>query len=63
MKVSNMVRVDFKIGPYKDSIKVDVVPMMVCHLLLGWPWLFDRNVLYNGRTNTYHLEFNVRKIN
>ncbi|KAK1649082.1 hypothetical protein QYE76_066887 [Lolium multiflorum] len=28
MKVSHMVRVDFEIGPYKDSIDFDVVPMM-----------------------------------
>ncbi|KAK1565991.1 hypothetical protein QYE76_007788, partial [Lolium multiflorum] len=27
MKVNHMVRVDFKIGPYKDSIDFDVVPM------------------------------------
>jgi hypothetical protein len=63
MKVSHMVRVNFEIGPYKDSIEFDVVPMMVCHLLLGCPWQFDRNVLHNGRTNTYHLEFKGRKIN
>jgi hypothetical protein len=63
MKVSHMVRVDFEIGPYKDSIEFDVVPMMVCHLLLGRPLQFDRNVLHNGRTNTYHLEFKGRKIN
>jgi hypothetical protein len=63
MKVSHIVRFDFKIGPYKDSIEFDVVPMTVCHLLLGHPWQFDRNVLHNGRTNTYHLEFKGRKIN
>ncbi|KAK1613155.1 hypothetical protein QYE76_036828 [Lolium multiflorum] len=27
MKVNHMVRVDFEIGPYKDSIDFDVVPM------------------------------------
>jgi hypothetical protein len=63
MKVSHMVQVDFEIGPYKDSIEFDVVPMMVCHLLLGRPWQFDRNVLHNGRANTYHLEFKGRKTN
>jgi hypothetical protein len=63
MKVSHMVRVDFEIGPYKDSIDFDVVPMKVCHLLLGRPWQFYCNVLHNGRTNTYHLEFKGRKIN
>jgi hypothetical protein len=63
MKVSHMVRVDFEIGPYKDSIEFDVVPMTVCHILLGHPWQSYRNVLHNGRTNTYQLEFMGRKIN
>ncbi|KAK1607904.1 hypothetical protein QYE76_031577 [Lolium multiflorum] len=63
MKVSHMVRVDFEIGPYKDSIDFDVVPMMVCHLLLGRPWLYDHSVQHNGRANTYHLDFKGKKIN
>ncbi|KAK1695755.1 hypothetical protein QYE76_012452 [Lolium multiflorum] len=63
MKVSHMVRVDFEIGPYKDSIDFDVVPMTVCHLLLGRPWLYDRSVQHNGRANTYHLEFKGKKNN
>ena len=41
MKVSYMVRVEFQIGPYKDTVECDVVPMSVCHLLLGRPWQFD----------------------
>ncbi|KAK1604957.1 hypothetical protein QYE76_028630 [Lolium multiflorum] len=63
MKVNHMVRVEFAIGPYKDCIDFDVVPMMVCHLLLGRPWLYDRSVQHNGRANTYHLEFKGKKIN
>ena len=62
MKVNHMVRVNFQIGPYKDSIDFDVVPMTVCHLLLGRPWLYDRHVQHNGRANTYHLEFKVRRL-
>jgi hypothetical protein len=61
MKVSHVVRVDFEIGPYKDSIEYDVVPVMVCHLLLGRPWQFDRNVLHNGRTNTHHWSSRAEK--
>jgi hypothetical protein len=63
MKVNHMVLLNFEIGPYKDSIDFDVVPMTVCHLLLGRPWLYDRHVQYNGRANTYHLEFKGMKIN
>ncbi|KAK1645885.1 hypothetical protein QYE76_063690 [Lolium multiflorum] len=63
MKVNHMVRVEFEIGPYKDCIDFDVVPMTVCHLLLGRPWLYDRSVQHNGRANTYHLEYKGKKIN
>jgi hypothetical protein len=63
MKVNHMVRVNFEIGQYKDSIDFDVVPMMVCHLFLGRPWLFDRHVAHNGRANICHLEFKGKKIN
>ena len=52
MKVSHMVRVNFEIGPYMDSIEFDVVPMTVCHLLLGRPWLYDCSMQHNGRANT-----------
>src|SRR4051812_22227956 len=45
------------------SIEFDVVPMTVCHLLLGRPWLYDRSVQHNGRANTYHLEFKGKMIN
>ena len=28
----------------------------VCHLLLGRPWQYDKNVVHDGRMNTYTLE-------
>jgi hypothetical protein len=31
-----------------------------CHLLLGRPWQYDRNVIHDGRNNTYTLEKNGR---
>jgi hypothetical protein len=34
--------------------------MDVCHLLLGRPWKYDRNVVHDGRKNTYTLEKNGR---
>jgi hypothetical protein len=44
--------VEFKIVGYKDEILCDVIPMDVCHLLLGRPWKYDRNVIHDGRMNT-----------
>jgi hypothetical protein len=43
-------------GEYRDEILCDVIPMDVCHVLLGRPWQFDRNVVHDGRMNTYTLE-------
>jgi hypothetical protein len=34
--------------------------MDVCHLLLGRPWQYDRNVIHDGRMKTYTLEKNGR---
>jgi hypothetical protein len=34
--------------------------MDVCHLLLGRPWKYDRNVIHDGRMKTYTLEKNER---
>jgi hypothetical protein len=54
--VTKQCLVEFKIGGYNDKILCDVIPMDVCHLLLGIPWQYDRNVIRDGRMNTYTLE-------
>ena len=48
-----MVQVSFKIREYEDTLECDIIPMSVCHLLLGRPWQFDRGVIHNGQTNHY----------
>ena len=58
--VSQKCRVEFEIGGYRDEILCDVIPMHVCHILLGRPWQFDRKVIHDGRKNTYTLEKNGR---
>jgi hypothetical protein len=60
VNVTKQCLVEFKIGGYKDEILCDVIPMDVCHLLLGRPWKYDRNVIHDGRMNTYTLEKNGR---
>jgi hypothetical protein len=54
--VTKQYLVEFKIGGYSDKILCDVIHMDVCHLLLGSPWQYDRNVIHYGRMNTYTLE-------
>jgi hypothetical protein len=39
--VTKQCLVEFKIGGYRDEILCDVIPMDVCHLLLGRPWKYD----------------------
>ena len=58
--ITKQCLVEIKIGGYKDEITCDVIPMDVCHILLGIPWQYDRNVIHDGRKNTYTLEKNGR---
>ena len=37
VKIKHFVSVSFNIGHYKDTIECDMVPMTVCHMLLGRP--------------------------
>jgi hypothetical protein len=55
VSVTKQCLVDFKIGGYNDKVLCDFIPMDVCHLLLGRPWQYDRNVVHDGRMNTYTL--------
>jgi hypothetical protein len=58
--VTKQCLVKFKIGGYRYEIMCDVIPMDVCHILLGRPWQFDMNVIHDGRKNTYTIENNGR---
>jgi hypothetical protein len=58
VSVTKQCLVEFKIGGYNDKVLCDVISMDVCHLLLGRTWQYDRNVVHDGRMNTYILEKN-----
>ena len=58
VKIQHMVQVSFKIGAYEDTVDCDVVPMIVCHLLLGRPWQFAKGAMHDGRTNYYSFKNN-----
>jgi hypothetical protein len=58
--ITKQCLVEFKIGGYRDEILCDVIPMDVCHVLLGIPWKYDMNAIHDGRRNTYTLEKNGR---
>eukprot|EP00253_Pinus_taeda_P021377 PITA_21377 len=50
--VTKQCKVDFQIGTYQDVILCNIMPMDVCHILLGRPWQFDRNAIHDGKRNT-----------
>jgi hypothetical protein len=58
--VTKKCLVEFKIGGYRDQVLCDVIPMDVCHLLLGRLWQYDINFIHDGIKNTYTLEKNGR---
>ncbi|XP_074265675.1 uncharacterized protein LOC141588119 [Silene latifolia] len=62
VKVTKQVRVGLSMGSYTDSILCDVSPMDACHVLLGRPWMFDRDVVHRGRSNEYELRDKGKKI-
>ena len=54
--VNEQCQVEFQIGTYKDRVLCDMMPMDVYHVLLGRPWQFDREVVYDGRANIITFE-------
>ena len=63
IKVSHHALVPLSINTtYKDDIYCDVVPMDAYHILLGWPWQFDHNVVHDGKLNTHSLYYENRNI-
>ncbi|XP_049372688.1 uncharacterized protein LOC125837645 [Solanum verrucosum] len=53
IKVLKQASIRFSVGKYNEELVSDVVPMLACHLLLGRPWQFDRDVVHQGRSNKY----------
>eukprot|EP00253_Pinus_taeda_P030039 PITA_30039 len=51
--VDEQCEVEFQIGRHKDKIICHVIPIDVCHILLGRPWQFDRSAVHDGKTNCY----------
>ena len=58
---SNGAWLNFFGKKYMDEAWCDVIPMTVCHMLLGHLWLYDQKVLYDGYANTYSFTFKGKK--
>ena len=61
VKVTKQVKVALTMGSYEDEVLCDVIPMDACHILLGRPWQFDRDVVHRGRANEHELRHNGKK--
>ena len=53
VQVTKQALISFSVGNLRDEVLCDVLPMDACHLLLGRPWQFDKDVIHNGRSNPY----------
>ncbi|XP_039017076.1 uncharacterized protein LOC120147896 [Hibiscus syriacus] len=62
VKVTKQVTIPFSIGKYQDEALCYVVPMNACHILLGRPWQYDKQVVHDGFTNRYSFFHNERKV-
>jgi hypothetical protein len=49
LRVSQECRLPYDIKPFKDEVLYDISPLEVCDVLLGQPYLWNHNVLYESR--------------
>lgn len=63
IKVAEVCKVPLSIGKnYFSEVACDVVDMDASHILLGQPWKFDVDMVYNGRENSFMFEWEGQKI-
>ncbi|PKA52003.1 hypothetical protein AXF42_Ash008232 [Apostasia shenzhenica] len=60
--VTQRCLVPIQLGTYSEKNWCDVLPMNIAHVLLGRPWLYDRDVIHYGRSNTYVFTFKGKKV-
>ena len=62
VRVTRQVVVPFEIGTYSEKVRCDIFPMGICDMLLGRPWQYDREVLHDGKLNTYTVRMPGREV-
>ena len=62
IKVTEIAHIEFSIGFYKGSLDFDIVPLQVCQLLLGKPWITENDIVHNTIANKYSFKYHGRKI-
>ena len=62
-KVAELCKVSLSIGTvYAEEITCDVIDMDTCHILLGRPWQYDRDITYRGKANTCSFIWHGREV-
>ncbi|XP_022876875.1 uncharacterized protein LOC111395090 [Olea europaea var. sylvestris] len=62
LPVTHRCLVFLTFGPYSEDLYCDILPMVVAHVLLGRPWLYDHDVKHFERDNTYEFVHNGKPI-
>ena len=60
--VKEQVTVPLTIGRYEEEVVCNVLPMDICHILLGRPWQFDKRSVHDGFTNRHSFDHEGKKI-
>jgi hypothetical protein len=56
LQVTKQCKVIFAItSKFFDEVELDVVPLDICDIVLGSPYLFDRKAIFYYEDNKYHL--------
>jgi len=62
-KVKFRCLVSFSIGnKFFYEVECDVVDMDVSHIILGWPWQYDRHAMHDGHKHKYTIMKNGQKL-
>ena len=57
INVTRQCRLKFAItANYIDEVDLDVIPLDICGVVLGSPYLYDRDVVFHRKEHKYHLK-------
>lgn len=62
LTISEKCEVLLQLGAYSEKIWCNVLPMDVARVLLGHPWLYDKNATNFGKDNTYVITHSGKRI-
>ncbi|PKA47968.1 hypothetical protein AXF42_Ash016315 [Apostasia shenzhenica] len=60
--VTQRCLVPIQLGTYSKKIWCDVLLMNIANVLLGRPWIYDRDMIHYDRSNTYVFTFKRKKV-